>query len=47
MSGIEWIILGYLAVRLIEVLDQAWANWCQMKVHLNKKDNDDEKPCGF
>lgn len=44
MSNLELVIVGYLVVRLIEVIEQAWVNWCTMKVRLSiRKDKDDEK----
>jgi len=44
MSVVELLIASYLVTRLIEAAEQAWVNWCTMRVRLGiQKDRDDEK----
>ena len=47
MSGLELVVFGYLAVRLLEVAEQAWVNYCTMRVRLGAQKEDEDEKAGF
>lgn len=49
MGSTHWLILGYLVVRVLEVAEQAWVNYCTMRVRLGvqKEDRDEDEKTGF